>query len=82
MKMDKNKEFPIRKKNRLQNYNYRSCGVYFITLCTDKRRPILSRIVGDDVLGGPYNKTPDRFYSVGDLSFYPIKLKRLFFKCS
>ena len=54
MEMEKNKELPIRKKNRLQNYDYSSYGAYFITVCTDKRRPTLSRIVGDDVLGVPY----------------------------
>ncbi len=54
MEMEENKNLPIRKKNRLQNYDYSLCGAYFITICTDKRRPTLSRIVGDDVLGVPF----------------------------
>ncbi|MBE5756393.1 MAG: transposase [Clostridiales bacterium] len=29
---------PQRKKNRLQNYDYSSCGAYFITICTLNRR--------------------------------------------
>lgn len=54
MKMENNKAFLMRKKNRLQNYDYSSYGAYFITVCTDKRQPTLSRIVGDDVLGVPF----------------------------
>ena len=52
--MENKKELPTRKKMRLQNYDYSSCGAYFITVCTEKRQPTLSRIVGDDVLGVPY----------------------------
>ena len=29
---------PQRKKNRLDNYDYSSCGAYFITICTLERR--------------------------------------------
>ena len=29
---------PQRKKNRLDNYDYSSCGAYFITVCTLERR--------------------------------------------
>ena len=28
---------PERKRNRLKEYDYSSCGVYFITICTRKR---------------------------------------------
>ena len=41
-------EKPIRKQLRLANYDYSCTGVYFITLCTKDRLPILSRVVGDD----------------------------------
>ncbi len=51
--MENKKDLPTRKKNRLQHYDYSSCGVYFITIGTDKRNSTLSRIVGDDVLGVP-----------------------------
>ena len=54
MKMDKEKELPKRKPTRLQAFDYNTTGAYFITICTDKRRQILSRIVGVDVLGDPY----------------------------
>ena len=45
---------PKRKKIRLQNYDYSECGAYFITICTDKRRKILSKIVGVGVLDDPF----------------------------
>ena len=43
-----------RKRNRLEKYDYSSAGAYFITICTEGRREILSRIVvGGDVLDAP-----------------------------
>ncbi len=33
-----------RKPNRLKNYDYSQNGAYFITICTNERKPILSRI--------------------------------------
>ncbi len=43
-----NKELPKRKNIRLQNYDYSSNGLYFVTICTEDKKPILSHIVGDD----------------------------------
>ena len=40
------KEFPKRKHPRLDNYDYSSAGAYFVTICTQNRRNVLSRIVG------------------------------------
>ena len=37
---------PQRKKNRLENYDYSSCGAYFITVCTLERRNYLGVAVG------------------------------------
>ncbi len=37
-------ELKIRKKLRLENYDYSQNGAYFVTVCTQKRRNILSRI--------------------------------------
>lgn len=51
--MDKEKEFPKRKPTRLKKFDYNTIGAYFITLCTENRRQILSRIVGVDVPGDP-----------------------------
>ena len=53
--MDEEKELPNRKPTRLKNFDYNTTGVYFITICTQNRRQILSHIVGDDVLGVPKN---------------------------
>ena len=54
MKMDKEKEVPKRKPTRLQAFDCNTTDAYFITICTDKRRQILSRTVGVDVLGDPF----------------------------
>ena len=53
-----------RKSIRLKNYNYSKNGMYFITICTKNREPILSKIheksmqtpVGVALLGDPYKK--------------------------
>ena len=47
--MDKEKDLPKRKSTRLKDFDYNTIGAYFITLCTEDRRQILSRIVGVDV---------------------------------
>ncbi len=38
--MDKPKRIPT----RLKEYDYSQNGVYFVTICTEKRKPILSHI--------------------------------------
>ena len=40
---------PKRKNIRLREYNYSETGLYFITICTEERRKILSKIVRMDV---------------------------------
>ena len=37
---------PKRKHPRLDHYDYSSTGAYFVTICTQNRRCLLSRIVG------------------------------------
>ena len=37
---------PNRKHPRLKNYDYSTAGAYFITICTQNRQCILSRVVG------------------------------------
>ncbi len=32
------KECPMRKKNRLKDYDYSTCGTYFLTICTSERK--------------------------------------------
>lgn len=38
---------PQRKRNRLQNFDYSENRAYFITVCTQGKKQILSKIVGD-----------------------------------
>ena len=45
MKMDKEKDLPKRKSTRLKNYDYSSTGVYFVTICIQDRKQILSEII-------------------------------------
>ena len=40
-------ESPQRKHNRLCDYDYSLNGAYFVTICTQDRKKILSQIVGD-----------------------------------
>ncbi len=40
------KDFKKRKHPRLKNFDYSSSGAYFITICTQNRKCLFSRIVG------------------------------------
>ena len=42
-----------RKSTRLPEYNYNTPGYYFITICTEDRKPILSEIVGGGAFDAP-----------------------------
>ncbi len=44
--MTEKKALPKRKHPRLDDFDYSSGGAYFITICTQDRRCILSRVVG------------------------------------
>ena len=55
MNMD---DFKKRKTPRYQNFDYNSSCVYFITICTQNRRCILSRIVGTGGLDSPRSESP------------------------
>ena len=46
-------QLPKRKPTRLKSFDYSKTGVYFVTLCTQNRKKILSKVVGVDVLGDP-----------------------------
>ena len=41
---------PNRKPNRLKNYNYSQNGAYFITICVQDRKTILSHITVGDIV--------------------------------
>ena len=40
-------ELQQRKPNRLTEYDYSQNGIYFVTICTQDRKKVLSNIVGD-----------------------------------
>ena len=66
MQVDNKKEFPKRKRNRLENYDYSSCGAYFITVCTLKKQNCFWENVGaiidrpQDVELSTYGKIVDQ----------------------
>lgn len=38
-------EFETRKEIRLKGYDYSRAGAYFVTICTDKRKQVLSEVI-------------------------------------
>ena len=46
-------ELPQRKPNRLSDFDYNQNGAYFVTICTQDRRKILSSIVGGGAHDAP-----------------------------
>lgn len=48
---------PSRKSLRLPEYEYNTPGVYFVTVCTKERTPILGTIVGAGDHTGPYPRS-------------------------
>ena len=51
----KKDSLPQRKPTRLNGYDYNTAGAYFITVCVENRKNLLSRIVGGDALDAPQN---------------------------
>ena len=43
--MDKEKDLPKRKSTRLKGFDYSTEGAYFVTICVNDRKPILSEII-------------------------------------
>ena len=64
--MDKEKELPKRKHTRLSAYDYSSAGAYFVTVCTQNRRCVLSRIVGRGL--APAEKSGIEYTSFGEIA--------------
>ena len=42
-------EIAVRKKNRLENYDYANIGMYFITICTKNRIKILGNVIQNNI---------------------------------
>ncbi len=49
-------KYAKRKPNRLPNFDYSQSGAYFLTICTQDRKNLLSHIVGGGVLDAPSNQ--------------------------
>jgi len=45
--MENKNALPKRKSPRLKEYDYSTTGAYFLTICTQNRKNILSKIVGE-----------------------------------
>ena len=52
-------ELPKRKPNRLSSYDYDREGTYFLTICTQDRQCLLSKIVGGGAYDAPENQLTD-----------------------
>ncbi len=50
--MEKENKLSERKPTRIKNFDYNSKGAYFITICTENRRRLLSRVVIGDARRG------------------------------
>ncbi len=64
MSTDKNQ--PQRKRIRLKNFEYNTVGAYFVTVCTEGRKCILSEVAREEYPQGQDNHTSadGRYYSV------------------
>ena len=68
-------ELQKRKPNRLCDYDYSTNGAYFVTICTQGRRKILSSIVGDDahIVPKPYGMIAEKYIrNVPEIEKYVI----------
>ena len=85
-------QFPQRKRTRWEGFDYNSAGAYFITICTQNRRQLLSHIVGGDVLDAPrsvllyhgtiadkYLKQLSEFYDYMEVDQYVIMPNHIHF---
>ena len=52
-------KLPIRKHPRLSSYDYSSAGAYFVTICIQGRRCVLSRVVGRGLAPAEKNGNSD-----------------------
>ena len=66
---------PKRKPNRLNDFDYSQNGAYFVTICTQDRKKILSEIVGDDahIVPKPYGRIAEKYIrNVPEIEKYVI----------
>ena len=53
------KELPVRKKIRLEGYDYSQAGHYHVTVCVQDGHEMLGKVVGDAVLCVPFVELTD-----------------------
>lgn len=56
-------DYPVRRSIRLRGFDYSSNNLYFVTICTQGREPILSKVVGDRAFMSPYGRIVDTEWS-------------------
>ena len=56
-------DYPKRKNNRIGYYDYSQNGAYYVTICTQDRKKILSDIVGDDahIVPKPFGRAVEKY---------------------
>ena len=59
-------KLPERKSTRLKDFDYGTTGAYFITICTENRKPILSDII-NPVGVGAYDDPQVRLTKIGKI---------------
>lgn len=76
------KQLTKRKRLRLQGYDYSSEGCYFLTICTEHRKNLLSTVVGGDDLGAPkeiklkpYGKIVEKYILSMEKAYDTIKIE-------
>ncbi|MBR6533078.1 MAG: transposase [Clostridia bacterium] len=75
-------ELPKRKSVRLKGFDYNSNGAYFITICTHKRKCILSNIVGDGVYDIPqihlseYGKILNKYIQIMNSKYENVSIDK------
>ena len=65
---------PTRRSVRLRGFNYSSNNLYFVTICTQDRKSILGKVVGDQAFLSPYGRIADTQWSKLTVRFRMIKL--------
>ncbi len=74
-------ELPNRQPNRIQGFDYSQNGAYFVTICTQERRKILSQItVGTPVPGCP-QKPHNKLLPHGKIAEKHIRQMDAFYDC-
>lgn len=67
-------DVPVRRSIRLRGFDYSSNNLYFVTICTQDRRPTLSKVVGDRSFLSPYGRIVDTEWSNLTKKFETVQL--------